>query len=160
MREDLLAKRMFLGGCLLLPWLWAVNAFYFRRKVYGDLPFIDVWPSWCCWGSSTGETSREGADEGIEELVPRMGGVIEMGGGSGGEDGDDGNQEEEQEDNPNLTPAEIEMELSKWVKRSTLGAFVGFTLFITWIVVFQVHKDSFGDKWFVMSVDKEDLTGW
>jgi hypothetical protein len=28
-----LARRMFVGGCLGLPWLWAVNAWYFRDKL-------------------------------------------------------------------------------------------------------------------------------
>mmetsp|Transcript_14215 Transcript_14215/g.29868 ORF Transcript_14215/g.29868 Transcript_14215/m.29868 type:complete len:169 (+) Transcript_14215:286-792(+) len=43
-QEILLAKRMFFGGLLGLPWLWICNVLYFRRKVYGPLRFIDYWP--------------------------------------------------------------------------------------------------------------------
>jgi hypothetical protein len=32
MRDDILAKRMFLAGCFGLPWLWAVHSLYWYRK--------------------------------------------------------------------------------------------------------------------------------
>eukprot|EP00543_Licmophora_paradoxa_P009278 CAMPEP_0202470868 /NCGR_PEP_ID=MMETSP1360-20130828/82850_1 /ASSEMBLY_ACC=CAM_ASM_000848 /TAXON_ID=515479 /ORGANISM="Licmophora paradoxa, Strain CCMP2313" /LENGTH=130 /DNA_ID=CAMNT_0049096717 /DNA_START=54 /DNA_END=443 /DNA_ORIENTATION=+ len=32
MREDILAKRLFMVGCFGLPWLWAVHILYFFRK--------------------------------------------------------------------------------------------------------------------------------
>jgi hypothetical protein len=28
-----LAKKMFFGGCLALPWLWAANSLYFKDKI-------------------------------------------------------------------------------------------------------------------------------
>ena len=40
MREDVLAKRMFLAGCLGLPWLWAVHTLYWYRKQHPN-PLID-----------------------------------------------------------------------------------------------------------------------
>lgn len=35
--QILLAKRMFIGGCFFLPWLWFVNVCYFWTKVYGPI---------------------------------------------------------------------------------------------------------------------------
>lgn len=32
----LLARRMFIGGCFGLPWLWAINVWYFWGKVFGQ----------------------------------------------------------------------------------------------------------------------------
>uniref|UniRef100_A0A7S2HI88 Gamma-secretase subunit PEN-2 n=1 Tax=Helicotheca tamesis TaxID=374047 RepID=A0A7S2HI88_9STRA len=171
MREDILAKRMFYGGCCFLPWLWAVNAMYFRRKVFGDIPFIDT------WGGSSGGGGEQQQDESIQDLVPRMDGVVEMAGVGSGEENDEGDSDgvrrrrrndgeefgddrDQDDSTPQLSAAEIQMELSKWVKRSTFGAFFGFSLFISWIVVFQVNKDHFGEGWFVMDQDEEDLTGW
>ena len=31
--EAALAKKMFFGGCLALPWLWAANTLYFKDKI-------------------------------------------------------------------------------------------------------------------------------
>lgn len=28
-----IARKMFFGGCFLLPWLWAVNAFFYRKQL-------------------------------------------------------------------------------------------------------------------------------
>jgi hypothetical protein len=37
MRTDLLSKRLFLTGCLGLPWLWTVHVLYWKsRKEGGD----------------------------------------------------------------------------------------------------------------------------
>lgn len=41
MRDDRLAKRMFLGGCFGLPLLWFFNVLYFRKEVYGPNRFLD-----------------------------------------------------------------------------------------------------------------------
>ena len=35
---------MFYGGCAFLPWLWIVNAMYFRKVVYGPIPLVDYLP--------------------------------------------------------------------------------------------------------------------
>ena len=64
------------------------------------------------------------------------------------------------ENEPAIPPELIKLELAKWVKRSTAGSFISLTAFITWIIVFQLNKDSFGPKWFVMSQEEEALTGW
>jgi hypothetical protein len=32
MRDDVLARRMFIAGCFGLPWLWAVHSLYWYRK--------------------------------------------------------------------------------------------------------------------------------
>eukprot|EP01083_Nonionella_stella_P265052 898351_1 len=41
MRSDLLSKRMFLGGCFGLPWLWIVHIFYFRGNQESDEGLIN-----------------------------------------------------------------------------------------------------------------------
>lgn len=64
------------------------------------------------------------------------------------------------ENNAVIPPELIKLELGKWVKRSTIGAFIYMTAFITWVVVFQLNKDNFGPQWFVMSQEQETLTGW
>ena len=54
----------------------------------------------------------------------------------------------------------IDIEVAKWVKRSTAGSVLSSILFITWIITFQLNKKSFGPTWFVMSQDVGDVTGW
>ncbi|KAL3790103.1 hypothetical protein HJC23_013614 [Cyclotella cryptica] len=51
-------------------------------------------------------------------------------------------------------------ELGKWVRRSTMGAFVMVSLFVAWIVTFQVNRESFGSNWLVMDKTEEESTGW
>mmetsp|Transcript_13944 Transcript_13944/g.21179 ORF Transcript_13944/g.21179 Transcript_13944/m.21179 type:complete len:98 (-) Transcript_13944:78-371(-) len=69
MREDVLAQRMFMAGCLGLPWLWVVNVMYFRsqddndneeeeegvrqerdkwvkRSMYGAFVVLSAWAAW------------------------------------------------------------------------------------------------------------------
>lgn len=62
--------------------------------------------------------------------------------------------------NEEISPELIQAELAKWIKRSTAGSFLSVTVFITWIVVFQLNRDSFGPKWFVMSQEEGERTGW
>lgn len=135
MREDILAKRMFLAGCFFLPWLWAVNVLYFRRKVYGRIP---------CWDSLTDNEDDEGR-EGSQGLLPNI---------TGDED------EYEDEHSVEITAAEIEAETLKWVNRSSYSALSAFALFVAWIVTFQSTKGSWGPNWFVMSEDEAERTGW
>ena len=59
-----------------------------------------------------------------------------------------------------VPPEIIQLELSRWVKRSTAGSMISFVAFISWIITFQVTKENFGPKWFVMSPDEEITTGW
>ena len=33
---EVVARKMFYGGCALLPWLWLVNIIYFRRLYFAD----------------------------------------------------------------------------------------------------------------------------
>ena len=54
----------------------------------------------------------------------------------------------------------IEIELKKWVHRSTFGSIAAGFILITWIITFQVNKDKFEPGWFVMSEDEGDVTGW
>mmetsp|Transcript_22259 Transcript_22259/g.32998 ORF Transcript_22259/g.32998 Transcript_22259/m.32998 type:complete len:132 (-) Transcript_22259:103-498(-) len=52
------------------------------------------------------------------------------------------------------------MELKKWVKRSTLGAFVVMGAFIAWIITFQTNKEFFGYNWLVVSETEASKSGW
>jgi hypothetical protein len=130
--DILLARRMFFAGCLGLPWLWICNALYFRLRVFGPLVMVDYWP-----GKSPGGVGGEECDV-------------------NGNDGDDEQRTLEQQ-------LEMQMEgkeLEKWVKRSTSGAFAVVTLFVAWIVTFQVNKEHFGPKWFVMDQTDAEVSGW
>ena len=51
-------------------------------------------------------------------------------------------------------------ELEKWVKRSTRGAMIVCSVFLAWIITFQVNKENFGSNWFVMDVSEEESSGW
>jgi hypothetical protein len=62
--------------------------------------------------------------------------------------------------NDSASQEEIQRELGKWVKRSTVGSFISLALFVSWNVVFQLNKDNFGPKWFIYSPGNEILTGW
>jgi len=51
--------------------------------------------------------------------------------------------------------------LKCWVKRSFYSSIFVISSLITWILVFQLNKDSFGEKWFVVDVaNPTDRTGW
>jgi hypothetical protein len=34
------------------------------------------------------------------------------------------------------------------------------SVFLAWVITFQVNKDNFGDRWFVMDATEEEATGW
>lgn len=129
--EVLLSKRMFYAGCLGLPWLWICNALYFRLQVFGPTKFIDYWP-----GNSPPTTSTT----------------------SGGEEGSDNENEESMEQQ--LEQQLFKAEISKWVKWSTFGSILVMSVFISWIVVFQVNKEHFGYGWFVMDETDAEKSGW
>ena len=132
--EILLSKRMFIAGCFGLPWLWICNILYFRLRVFNPIVLIDYWPGKSPPTTIANETGN--------------------------------NNENRREDNEQLTMEQqlqqqmhLE-ELKTWVKRSTRGAFLVVSLFITWVIVFQVNKDSFSQKWFVMDQTAYEITGW
>ena len=76
-------------------------------------------------------------------------------------DGDDGDNNNEQSTMEEQLQLQIEkQELEKWVKRSTKGAVVMMTLFVAWIITFQVNKEHFGSGWFVMDPTDAEITGW
>uniref|UniRef100_A0A7S3VH86 Gamma-secretase subunit PEN-2 n=1 Tax=Chaetoceros debilis TaxID=122233 RepID=A0A7S3VH86_9STRA len=137
-RPDTNAKYMFFVGLLGLPWLWIVNVAYHWKQVYGKVPLP-------CFGSSNSTEDGSAAqnhdeDNGIMDTITQ-------------ESGDNDNE-------VIPPPEEIKAELTKWVKRSTLGSFIYTTAFITWVLVFQLNRDKFGPKWFIMSEDEEIRTGW
>ena len=141
--EILLARRMFFAGCIGLPWLWICNALYFRLRVFGPMVLVDYWP-----GKSSSPSSGGGGDgeEGENNV---------NGNGSGGGDDDEQLTLEQR-----LERQVGRKELEKWVKRSTRGAFVVVTLFVAWIVTFQVNKEHFGPNWFVMDQTDAEVSGW
>merc|ERR1719295_612346 len=124
-----IANRMFLIGCLGLPWLWFLNILYFRKKVYGSIPFLDT--------EDEEETTQNNNNNSIE--IPNL------------------NNEEEKDDEPceiSMSPEEMEMELRKWVHRSTVGFVTATVLFTSWIITFQLNRDYFGPNWLYMSQDE------
>jgi len=141
--EILLSKRMFFGGCFGLPWLWICNALYFRLQVFGPLVLVDYWPGQQPPPSLNGEDTTHG-------------GVSTNNDNNNNNNSSDQQQTMEQQLEYEMTRKQLET----WVKRSTIGAFVVMSLFVSWIITFQVNKDSFAPKWFVM--DEEDATksGW
>mmetsp|Transcript_16731 Transcript_16731/g.31702 ORF Transcript_16731/g.31702 Transcript_16731/m.31702 type:complete len:141 (-) Transcript_16731:112-534(-) len=136
-RPDINAKQMFFVGLLGLPWLWVVNVLYHWKAVYGSAIQNDS------NSSASDDNGRGGTSDENTGILDLM------------------NSNEGENENTDTVPPEIiQLELSKWVKRSTLGSILSFTIFISWIITFQVNKDSFSSKWFVMSPDEELVTGW
>lgn len=142
MREDKLARLMFYGGCALLPWLWCVNIMYFRKKVFGPIP---VWDTWF-------RSEEDGENSGAIDGPPALGTI-----GGDDEEDEDGN---EFRDEHSLPPESLNDDVVKWVKRSTVGAAGALSIFVAWIVTFQVNKESFPPGWFVMNEDEGERTGW
>lgn len=128
--EILLAKRMFYAGCLGLPWLWICNVLYFRLAVFGPCVILDYRPGHRPLSSSTTTNTTENDDN------------------------------EESTDEQRLNRQLQHMELKSWVQRSTYGASIIIPLFVAWIITFQVNKEHFGPKWFVLDQSESEVTGW
>ena len=109
---------------------------------------VDYWP-----GKSPPESDSaySGGGDGEGRSVANGNGG---GGGGGGDDEQQWTLEEQ------LERQMERKELEKWVKRSTRGALVVVTLFVAWIVTFQVNKEHFGPKWFVMDQTDAEVSGW
>ena len=131
--EIILSKRMFIAGCFGLPWLWICNSLYFRLRVFKPIVLIDYWP-----GKSPPSTTTSTETEGSNN---------------------NNNNGQEQTMEQQLEQQIQQAELEKWVKRSTRGAVLVMTLFVAWIITFQVNKEDFRG-WFVMSPTAADLSGW
>ena len=173
MREDKLARQMFYGGCAFLPWLWIVNAMYFRKVVYGPLPFVDYLPGGdrrqaALDRFADGSAFDEGEDGPIEN-IPQVGASAsedtdaETDFEDDDADGNDGNNNTNANaanDEARLEAQIVQQGVEMWVKRSTMSATLVVGLFVAWVAVFQVYKDSFGPKWFVMSEEEGERTGW
>ncbi|KAL7541331.1 hypothetical protein ACHAXR_010821 [Thalassiosira sp. AJA248-18] len=145
--EILLSKRMFLAGCLGLPWLWICNALYFRLQVFGPTVMVDYWP-----GQTPPSSTLPGEEDDDDE-----------GDNSGNNNSTNDDQQQQQQQSIMDQQLERQMnqkELQKWVKRSTTCALVAMSAFIAWIITFQVNKDHFGSKWFVMDETDAEKTGW
>jgi len=77
MREDKLAKGMFIGGCFGLPLLWFFNVLYFRQAVFGPMPYLD---------SGTVGEGEDARASGIPDGIPNFGA---LGMSTSGSDSDD-----------------------------------------------------------------------
>lgn len=139
-RADTIAKQMFFVGLLGLPWLWIVNIMYFWDTVYGRLP---------CFTDSPSENNAN-----AEEVT----GILRM--MQSNDENEEGEMEDVNTNGGDPTSEEIKAEVCKWVKRSSIGSAVALTIFVSWILTFQFNRDNFGPKWFVMSQDEEERTGW
>ena len=168
MREDKLAQQMFYGGCAFLPWLWIVNVLYFRKAVYGPIPLVDYFPGGdrrqaALERFADGSAYDDDEEDGPIENMPQVGGS-----GSDdtdaetdfGDDDDGGGDGSGDNGESRVRARRVQRGVEKWVKRSTMSATLVVGLFVTWVAVFQVYKDSFGPKWFVMSEDEGLKTGW
>jgi hypothetical protein len=152
MKEDiLLARRMFFAGCLGLPWLWICNALYYRLRVFGPMVAVDYWPGRKSPRSSGGGGGGGDGEEEGENNVNREDGTV---------DDDDDDDDERLTLEQRLERQGGRKELEKWVKRSTRGAFAVVTLFVAWIVAFQVNREHFGPNWFVMDQTDAEVSGW
>lgn len=150
MKDDELAKRMFIGGgCLLLPFLWMLNTLDNYERVFGKAP----WPaSLCCSSSENHEDHDSGESHSSQERI--VGTSYQRG---------DANVDENDASNLDNQPTNLE-ELKRWVRFSSIGSFVSICAFVAWTLVFQLlsrqRNSIFGPNWFVMSEDEEELTGW
>ena len=137
--DVILARRMFLAGCLGLPWLWICNSLYYRLCVFGPMMFVDYWP--------TSSSSK----------------LVTVGGSNSSSSHHTDEQQQQQQlgEEEQSMQLKNKQELVKWVTRSTRGAFIIMSLFITWIVVFQLNKDTFfSPSWLVMDETDAELSGW
>ena len=146
MRDDVLAKRMFQAGAvMLLPLLWMCNTLYFYDRVYGS----------CIKRNNSND--EEGSSPSQEELMSNQANNATMDGSS-----PEAVQVDEDDDDDSTDDGPVdEEELKKWVKRSSVGSLVSIGVIITWACLVQLEKGNwFGPKWFVMSEDEEELSGW
>ena len=70
------------------------------------------------------------------------------------------NQHENNTGERDISTLQEKDELDKWVKRSMKGAIVVCSVFLAWVVTFQVNKEYFGSNWFVMDMSEEESSGW
>ena len=165
MREDKLAQQMFYGGCAFLPWLWIVNVLYFRKAVYGPIPLVDYFPGGdrrqaALDRFADGSACDDDGDGPIENM-PQVGGSASDDTDAETDfDDDDGGDGSGDNEESRVRARRVQRGVEKWVKRSTMSATLVVGLFVTWVAVFQVYKDSFGPNWFVMSEDEGLRTGW
>ena len=139
--EILLAKRMFLAGLLGLPWLWLCNVLYFRKRVFGPMRFVDYWPGGGNddAAAAADDAAATGTNNGTTTTDPATTSLTMQ---------------------QQLHQQLQFQHLQKWVHRSTFSALLVISVFVAWIIGFQVNKDAFSDKWFVVTVDEGEATGW
>lgn len=106
---------------------------------------IDYWPDSLRRGDTPTPSTPLSARDGDDEVAA---------------DGNTGGSDEQQAMEQQLEREMERQELEKWVKRSTRGAVIVMTLFVAWIITFQVNKDHYGSTWFVMDETPAELTGW
>jgi hypothetical protein len=166
MREDKLARQMFYGGCALLPWLWVVNVLYFRKVVYDPIPLVDYLPGGdrrqAALDRFADGSALDDDEDGPIENLPQVGNSAsdDTDAETEFEDDDGADGSNAAHDEARLEAQIVRQGVEKWVKRSTMSATLVFGVFVAWIAVFQAHKDSFGPKWFVMSEEEGERTGW
>lgn len=143
MKDDKIAKGMFLTGCAGLPLLWFVNVLYFRKQVFGPIPYLD---------DPDDDDENDEANETSPIVAPS----------SSADTADDDDDDDSDASSVDArSPEEIKAEVAKWVQRSTMGSAVGFAMLLSWVVYFQTKgADTFGPGWYVMSEEEGSRTGW
>jgi len=170
---------MFYAGLACLPWLWIVNVLFFWDQVYGRVP--------CCGSAPESDANIANASSTVEGGL-LLDSLLHAENDRAGEEGQElvrrrrhqaheqQRQDQGQQETALVPPAtsssyvndtsrwsEDEMirnEVSKWVKRSTFGSVFMTSIFVAWVITFQLNRDSFGPKWFVMAPDEGESTGW
>lgn len=69
-------------------------------------------------------------------------------------------EDEDDDDDDGLSPEEVRREVVRWVRRSTWGSVVAVAALIGWNVAFQTNRDSYGPKWFMVTGDTGESSGW
>ena len=130
---------------MLLPLLWMCNTLYFYNRVYGS----------CIKRNNSND--EEGSSPSQEELMSNQANNAAMDGSS-----PEAVQVDEDDDDDSTDDGPVdEEELKKWVKRSSVGSLVSIGVIVAWACLVQLEKGNlFGPKWFVMSEDEEELSGW
>jgi hypothetical protein len=154
MRDDVLAKRMFIAGCFGLPFLWTVHSLYWYRKQHPNHASDEDHQDALLANNSSSDA--DGTRVQCTKWLIHMYNVtvsiicshttVLLAFAENGLD--------------SRSPEEIKAEAQKWVKRSFYSSIGVFAAWALWITMFHIFADRFPPSWFVRSEDEADYTGW
>lgn len=149
-----LARRMFWAGCLGLPWLHAVNVWYFWPKAF----FGAGRGGGGGGGSGNGGGGGRSASPELKKCELQLCCRLTCGG-----PGPTGINR--LGPRPRLTPVSLHTTTRArvtGVSRSLVGAIVGFALLAAWVLVFQLRWKAWGSRVlpFMITTPEQYSTGW